>query len=224
MGVKEIIKQAFLEGYATSNITVKTVFICLICTVIVAAYIYVVYRTLNKNTFYNRNFNLSLMALAIITSAIILTVQSNIVVSLGMVGALSIVRFRTAIKDPMDLVFLFWSISAGIICGAGFALIAIVASLLITIVILVVSSKPVAKGTLLLVVNASSYQNEKELLEIVQGNCKYSKVRSRNASRSGLNLAVEVIAGDPSALLASLLEKECVVNASLVEHDGNITV
>ena len=107
MGLKELLQRALLEGYAVNELNVGTMFTCIGLTAIIALYIYFVYRMMNKNSFYNRSFSLSLVELAVITSAIILTIQSNIVVSLGMVGALSIVRFRTAIKDPMDLVFLF---------------------------------------------------------------------------------------------------------------------
>lgn len=97
---------------------------------------------------------------------VILTIQSNIVVSLGMVGALSIVRFRTAIKNPMDLVFLFWSISVGIICGAGYAMIAVIGSIIITIGIILFSIMPVERESLILVVNSSEY-NEDEIIDVV---------------------------------------------------------
>ena len=123
MGIREVIRRSFVEGYATGSLEIDAVFVCILCTAAIAVYIYMVYKCINKNSFYNRNFNLSLIAIAIVTSAVILTIQSNIVVSLGMVGALSIVRFRTAIKDPMDLFFLFWSISVGIChdcCGCFF--------------------------------------------------------------------------------------------------------
>jgi len=104
MGLGELLERALLEGYATSNLTIGTMFLCIGITAALALYIYFVYKMLNKNSFYNRSFSLSLVEMSVITAAIILTIQSNIVVSLGMVGALSIVRFRTAIKDPMDLV------------------------------------------------------------------------------------------------------------------------
>ena len=130
----DIMKQLFLEGYASVNMNMGIILGCVICTLVLAIYVFVVYKWIHKNEFYNKNFNLSLIALAVITAAVILTIQSNIVVSLGMVGALSIVRFRTAIKDPLDLVFLFWSIGIGIICGAGFAAIAVITSIALTIV------------------------------------------------------------------------------------------
>ena len=158
-----------------------------------------------------------------ITSAIILTIQSNIVVSLGMVGALSIVRFRTAVKDPVDLMFLFWSISVGIICGAGFAAIAVVASIAMTILIVCFSMLPEARETVVLVVNASSYEDEETIMKLVGETCKYAKTRARNLTRTSLNLAVEVKPKDQKALIDGLMGMDGVVSASLVEHDGNVT-
>nr|MCR4903643.1 DUF4956 domain-containing protein [Butyrivibrio sp.] len=176
-----------------------------------------------KKSFYNKSFSLSLLIIALITSAIILTIQSNIVVSLGMVGALSIVRFRTAIKDPMDLAFLFWAISAGIICGAGFALIAVVVSLIVTMVIALFEIKNEPKGSMLLVVDSSAFDKEKEILAVVEKYSGIIKVRARNASKAGLDLTIEVKTEQASELVNELLGLEYVTNSSLIEHDGNIT-
>lgn len=222
MGIMDTIRKTFLEGYATSDIQIGTIFVCIVCTSAIAAYIFIVYRSINKKAFYNRNFNLSLMAMAVVTAAIILTVQSNIVVSLGMVGALSIIRFRTAIKDPMDLVFLFWSISVGIICGAGFAMIAVIASIALTIILVLMTMLPEAKGSLVLVVNAFSYENEDEIMSIVDNTCQYAKTRARNVSKNNINLAIEVKVKDQKSLIRQLMELESVTSASLVEHDGDV--
>ena len=159
MELVSMFKKALIEGYATDKIGLGTILICFVFTMAISLYICGVYKLITKKSFYNKSFSLSLLIIALITSAIILTIQSNIVVSLGMVGALSIVRFRTAIKDPMDLAFLFWAISAGIICGAGFALIAVVVSLIVTVVIALFEVKNEPKGSMLLVVNASSFDN-----------------------------------------------------------------
>ena len=97
MNYIDIFKKSFLEGYASSNLTVKSILVCMAITILISAYIFFVYRLINRNSFYNKNFNMSLPAIAIITAAIILTIQSNILFSVGMVGALSIVIFRTAI-------------------------------------------------------------------------------------------------------------------------------
>ena len=223
MSIAEMVRKAFLEGYATGDIQISTILFCILCTSVIASYIYVVYRSINRNAFYNRTFNLSLIAMAVITAAVILTIQSNIVVSLGMVGALSIVRFRTAIKDPLDLVFLFWSISVGIICGAGFAMIAVAASIAMTVIVSFFSFSSEAKGALLLVVNADSYKAEKEIMKVTEQFCQYARTRARNVTKTSLNLAVEVKVKDAGELIDALMGLEDVTSASLVEHDGNIT-
>ncbi len=222
MGFIDLLKKAFMEGYATSSITLQTVLMCIGCTVLIAIYIYFIYKIINRNAFYNKGFNISLVIIAVITAAIILTIQSNIVVSLGMVGALSIVRFRTAIKDPMDLAFLFWSISAGIICGAGFAGIAVVASLFVTLLIVLFSSSFKAASTLMLVVNADSHEREDEIMKAVREFCKYSRTRARNVSKNGLNIAIEVKTNKPSELIDKLIKMDFVTDASLVENDSEI--
>lgn len=223
MNILSMLQQAFLEGYATRELTVPVMFMCIILTAVIGTYIFIVYKLVNRNSFYNRNFNLSLIALAVITSAIILTIQSNIVVSLGMVGALSIVRFRTAIKDPLDLVFLFWAISVGIICGAGFVMISVIASAVLTIVIIVVSVLPGEKGALVLVVNAPSFDSYDRIIAIVEHNTSYSKIRARNITNEYLNMAIEIKTRRPEVLLEELMESESVTSVSLVEHDGEIT-
>lgn len=224
MTIKETLEKTFFDGYATTDIQVSTIFICIICTMLLSVYIYMLYKNINKNSFYNRNFNLSLIVIAIITASIILTIQSNIVVSLGMVGALSIVRFRTAIKDPIDLVFLFWSISIGIICGAGFVMIAVIASIILTIVIVVFSMLPETRNSMILVVNTKSYKNDNEIMKIVNEECTYMRMRARNVSKEGMNMAIEVNVKNQAQLIEKLMELEFILSASLVEHDGDVTV
>ena len=222
MNILSIIEKTFLEGYATGELDITTMFVCIGFTAVLALLICLVYKLANKKSFYNRSFELSLFGLAVITSAIILTIQSNIVVSLGMVGALSIVRFRTAIKEPMDLVFLFWSISIGIICGAGFAMIAVICSIVLTIGILVFSMIPANKGTMMLVVNAASY-DEKALLSTIRSHCSLYKVRARSITEDGVNVAVEVRTSHPHKLVEGVSAMENILSVSLVEHDGEVT-
>ena len=223
MKFAEVLKKSFLEGYGAVTIDFATIVTCMAITVLVAAYIFMVYRMLNRKAFYNRNFNLSLIALAVITAAVILTIQSNIVISLGMVGALSIVRFRTAVKDPMDLVFLFWSISAGIICGAGFAVVAVVASIVITVIILLCDKMPVGTAAVILLVNSTDYKTESRIMEVVEKYCESSKVKARNLTKDKLNMAIEVKTGEGGKLVEQLMDLESVTSASLVDHDGEVT-
>lgn len=159
-----------------------------------------------------------------ITAAIILTIQSNIVVSLGMVGALSIVRFRTAIKDPLDLIFLFWAISVGIICGAGYALISVIASVVVTVIIVFFARVTDQKGMMLLVINAQDYRLEEEIMYVVNKYTRYAHIKARNISQMGLNMAIEVQTEEARKLIAGLMKNPQVENASLVDHEGDITV
>ena len=223
MRLTEVLKKSFLEGYGSVNIDFSTIVMCMLITVLVAMYIFMIYRLLNRSAFYNRNFNLALIALAVITAAVILTIQSNIVISLGMVGALSIVRFRTAVKDPMDLVFLFWSISAGIICGAGFAVVAVVASVIITVIILLCDRMPVGRAAVILLVNSSDYRTEPQIMEIVEKRCENSRVKARTLTKDRLNMAIEVRTQEGGKLVEQLMELDSVISASLMDHDGEVT-
>ena len=133
MGFKDIFKKSFIQGFTRYDATPENIIVVFLIAGFFALYIFFAYRLLTRRTFYSKSFNIALPALVMITAGVILTIQSSVVISLGMVGALSIVRFRTAIKDPMDLVFLFWAISTGIICGAGLAQISCVLAFILTV-------------------------------------------------------------------------------------------
>ncbi len=188
-----------------------------------ALYIFLVYRVVTRRTFYSKNFNISLAMLCLITAAIILAIQFSIVISLGMVGALSIVRFRTAIKDPMDLVFLFWSIGVGIICGAGLAEIAVILSVLITVGILVLDRFPMVAVPMLLVVNAEDNDVEEKVVDVVKRYCKYSKIKSRNMTGSRMNMIIEVRTNQEGELMKEVGRLEHISSVSLLSHDGEAT-
>ncbi len=224
MNLADMIQRTFWEGYASGSLQISDILVCLCTVVVISVYIFFIYRGIKKNSFYNKNFNLSLIALAIIIAAIIMTIQTNIVISLGMVGALSIIRYRTAVKDPMDLVFLFWSISMGIICGAGFALIAIISSLVLSVFLLVFSKISGPRGALILLVNANDFEAEDEIMEIVKSDCKVYSVKSRNLTKDHLDMAIEVFPSDQGALVKKLVGLDKVESASLVAHDGEVTL
>ena len=223
MSFKDIFKKSFLEGYASAEITTTTVIVALGIACVLALYIFFVYRVVTRKTFYSKNFNISLAGVTVITAGLILTMQSSIVLSLGMVGALSIVRFRTAIKDPMDLMFLFWSISVGIICGAGLSQIAVILSVIITVGILVLDHLPVAKAPMLLVVNADNPDAEEVVSRAVAKYVKHFNVKSRNMTQNSLDLVVELRTNQGSQLLREVMALEGVVSASLLSHDGEAT-
>lgn len=222
MSFRDIIKKSVLQSFTGSSITTTTVCVTLGITVILALYIFAVYYLSTRKTFYNKTFNVSLAAISVITASIILAMQSNLAISLGMVGALSIVRFRTAVKDPKDLVFLFWSISVGIICGAGIFEIAVISSLIVTIGLFVLELTPVGYAGGILVINCNSLDQEAEIMEIVKAGSKKPSVKSRNASVTGVDFVIECRAKEPSQMLQKLQALEGVSGVALMEHDGEV--
>lgn len=223
MSMSDIFKKSFLDGFTSTDINIYTAASAMLITCLIALYIFVVYRIVTRKTFYNKSFNISIAVIAVITSAVIITIQSSIVVSLGMVGALSIVRFRTAVKDPLDLVFLFWSIVVGIICGVGLAQIAIMLSIIVTCGIVLLEKIPVAKAPMMLVINSNNMSVEKSVMEILDKYSRHSTVKSRNMTRSSLDMIVEIRTGAGSELLQEILAVEGVRSASLLSHDGEVT-
>lgn len=223
MSFKDIFKKSFLEGFASTEITTITVVAALAIACALALYIFFVYRVLTRKTFYSKNFNISLAGITVITAALILTMQSSVVLSLGMVGALSIVRFRTAIKDPMDLMFLFWSISVGIICGAGLAQVAVILSIVITLGVLILDQLPVAKAPMILVVNANNLDAETAVAAEVSQFDKHFRVKSRNMTSSTLDLVIELRTARGSELVRQIMKLEGITSASLLSHDGEVT-
>ncbi len=221
MGLNELIKRAMFEGYASRALSVSAILLCICITALLGAYIFIIYRRINQATFYNRSFNISLVAIAVITAAIIITIQSNIVVSLGMVGALSIVRFRTAVKDPLDLVFLFWSISIGIICGAGFALIAVIASLALTVIIVILLSIKQDKSVTLLSIRTNNFEAENMIMDIIKNNCTYSNVRAQNMDADGMDMTIEIRIKEKERLVHELMNADFTKSLSFVENSGN---
>lgn len=220
---KDIFKKSFLEGFASAELTTMTIAAALGVACALALYIFFVYRVVTRKTFYSKNFNITLAGLTVITAALILTMQSSVVLSLGMVGALSIVRFRTAVKDPMDLMFLFWSIAVGIICGAGLAQIAVILSLVVTVGVLVLDRMPVAKAPMILVVNASDLNGEQAIAAVIETYVQHFSVKSRNMTASSLDLVIELRTDDGGTLVREIMNIPGVTAASLLSHDGEVT-
>ncbi|MBQ2618399.1 MAG: DUF4956 domain-containing protein [Oscillospiraceae bacterium] len=223
MSTGDIFKKSFLEGYASGEITATTIAACLLIAGLLGIYVFFAYRFLCRKAFFNKNFSIALIGIAEITAAIILTVQSNVVISLGMVGALSIVRFRTAIKDPLDLVFLFWSISIGIICGAGLAMVAVALSVVVSLLLWIFNALPIAKAPVLLLVSSGDLKGEADIVKTAEAHCKAVTMKSRNLTTAQLDLIMEVRTEDEAALTAAIMALSGVTACSVVAHDGEVT-
>lgn len=223
MSFSDIFKKSFLDGFTSIDINIYTAASAMMITSFIAFYIFIVYRLMTRKTFYSKTFNIAIAVISVITAGVIITIQSSIVVSLGMVGALSIVRFRTAVKDPMDLVFLFWSIVVGIICGVGLAEIAILLSIIVTAGIVLLDRIPVARAPMMLVVNSGDPDAEQKIMEIVRKFNRHSTVKSRNMTQDSLDMIIELRTNSGSELLKEILTLKGVTSASLLSHDGEVT-
>ncbi|MBQ6968109.1 MAG: DUF4956 domain-containing protein [Lachnospiraceae bacterium] len=225
MELGKIFDQAFLQGFAGRDIGTKEIMISLVITAVLSVYIFFIYRVITRKHFYSKNFNISLSVVSLITCGIILTIQSSLVVSLGMVGALSIVRFRTAVKEPIDLGFMFWSISIGIMCGAGMTEIAILTSLFVTIMIVALEFIPAGKSPVLLLVNYYDFPETEEKLEkAVEENTAFHKVRSRNVTNGIVDIVYEIRLKDEKALSKAVADIKGVNSSTVMSHDGEISI
>lgn len=222
VSVQDIIKKSFLEGFQNTNLSIKNVAILLLVAGLLGIYLFFVYRILTTNTFYSKSFNVSLILMCIITAAIIVTIQSSIVVSLGMVGALSIVRFRTAVKEPLDLIFMFWSISIGIICGAGMPGLAVMLSLGATVIVLVFYRLPEVRQSWVLVVNAENNKCAETVFKTVVKYDKHYNVKSRNITENSADFVIEIRLKDYEELIQEISEIKGVFAVSVVSHKGDI--
>lgn len=223
MHFSDVLKNIIKSGFSYPDISTTQIVVCLLAAYILAMYVHAVYRFTTKNTFYNKNFGTSMALIAVITAGIIMAIQSSLVISLGMVGALSIVRFRTAIKDPMDLLFLFWSISIGIICGAGLFELAIIMCIVATLGILIFKLTPFKNNSMLLVLNSTSKEDFPAIMDTIESNTSSRMIKAKNVSRDGMELIVEVrLKGGQEKIVDALLGIQNVQNVHLLENDTDV--
>ena len=222
MSATDIIKKSVLEHFNSGNLGTSTILVVLGMALLLGLFIYFVYRFTTRSGFYNRNLNKTLAAMPVITAGIMLAMQSNLVISLGMVGALSIVRFRNAVKDAIDLTFLFWSISIGIITGAGLFELALILSLVMTVLVFGLDLLPTFRAPYLLVISGASDTQETDLLNIVKNYDKKALVRSRNVSVRGSEWIVELQTKNQAELVQKISEVKGIASVNLLSHDGDV--
>lgn len=222
MSFKDAIRRSVLEGFANADMPTSQVLTILAITFFIGLYIYFIYRLVNKSSLYDRSFHIAMAVISVVTAGIIIAMQSSIVISLGMVGALSIVRFRTAVKDAMDLLFLFWSIGEGIICGAGLFEIAVIVALMVTVGIFILEYIPARKKPYLLILNGESDDYEPALSECLNKFCRDIKIKSRNLKNNGLDIICEIRTDKETELMAALKNISGIKNISLLTHEGEV--
>lgn len=222
MTFNDIFKSSFLEKAV--EFSILDVSIAMLLSFAIGLFIFFVYKKTFVGVMYSASFGVSIMAMTLITTFIILAVTSNIILSLGMVGALSIVRFRTAVKEPLDIAFLFWAISVGIVIGAGLIPLGVIGSIFIGIVLLVFVNKKSTDTPYIIILNLKNDKAEDDCIIKIKSMTKKSLVKAKTVSKNGIELTVEVRLLEMSAkLLNELLTIDGVNNACLVSYNGEYT-
>ena len=216
--VQDIIKKSFLKNFMEA-ISLETLIVSSVVSLIFAIGVYIVYLLTCDKTIYSKKFNIAMSLMTVITSSLVLAMQSNIVISLGMVGALSIVRFRTAIKEPKDLLFLFWAISNGIIIGAGLYSVATVLAIVLSIALLIFEVIPEKGKSMLLVINFKDLDKEAKIEEVLKNQKVKFTVKSKNVFKDKVDIMYEICTKKDTEMLAELQKIESVNSMNLIKQD-----
>ena len=220
MNFNDIFKSSFLEN--VSSISVLDMVLTIVLSFGIGLFIFLIYKKTYRGVMYSAGFGTTLIALTMITSIVILAVTSNVVLSLGMVGALSIVRFRTAIKDPLDIAFLFWSIGAGIILAAGMIPLAIIGSVCIGLILLVFVNQKSHTHPYMVVLNCVNHDAEVKAKEFLAKNVTRTTVKSKSAVKGAIEMNIEVrLKEDDTDFINILSEMPGVNSAVIVSYNGD---
>jgi len=219
MTFSDVFKSSFLSNI--NSFSTLDVLLALGLAFVIGLFIFLIYKKTYQGVMYSDSFGVSLIAMSMITSLVIIAVTSNVVLSLGMVGALSIVRFRTAIKEPMDIAFLFWAIAVGIVLGAGLLPLAIIGSVIIGIIIVVFSTRKIGDTPYILVVSCENEETESVAYELIKEDAKKSLLKSKSVNKLGIELTYEVrIKDDNTSFVNKISAVDGITNAVLVSYNG----
>ena len=219
LNFNDIIKNSAIESSFLGTYSIQDIVSVILVTFVVSLFMFFIYKKTYSGNVYSHKFNVSLVVMALITSEIILTISSNLVLSLGMVGALSIVRFRTAVKESLDIVFMFWAISIGITTGARLYALTIISSLLIGLILYVLLKFKNTNNVYLMVIHHIAKSTDKVFEQLQDGNYK---IKSKTVSRGLIELTLEIrLIGSAPELVEQLAEIEGVSNVSLVSYNGD---
>ena len=220
MNFNDIFKSSFLENI--SSISALDMFLTILLSFGIGLFIFLIYKKTYRGVMYSTGFGTTLIALTMITSIVILAVTSNVVLSLGMVGALSIVRFRTAIKDPLDIAFLFWSIGAGIVLAAGMIPLAVIGSVSIGLILLIFVNQKSHTYPYMVVLNCVNHDAEVKAREFLEKNVIRTTVKSKSAVKGAVEMNIEVrLKEDNTDFINVLSEMPGVNSVVIVSYNGD---
>lgn len=220
MSFNDIFKSSFLEN--VNSVSLLDMVIALLLAFCLGMFIFLVYKKTFTGVMYSSSFGVTLVALTLITTLVILAVTSNVVLSLGMVGALSIVRFRTAIKEPLDIAFLFWSIAAGIVLAAGMIPLAVIGSVFIGIVLILFVNKKSHSNPYIVVLQCDGHDSETAAKDFLNKQVQRYVVKSKTAQKGFVELNLEIrLKNDNTDFINALAEMNGVNSAVLVSYNGD---
>lgn len=215
-------KELFELFGKSSDLSLENIITRLAVATVIACFIFLSYRISHDGSIYSKKFNVSLAALTVITTTVMIVIGNNLAMSLGMVGALSIVRFRTAVKEPLDLAFLFWSIAVGIVLAAGMIVLAVVGSVLIGIVLLVFVNRKSSRNPYIVVVNCCGSGSEQQVQQLLRQSAERCTVKSKTVRKGDIELNIEIrMKDDNTDFINALSEMEGVSSAVLVSYNGD---
>lgn len=219
MSFNDIFKSSFLESVSSFSIT--DVLLGMIFSVAIGLFIFLIYKKTFTGVMYSTSFSVTLVGLSLVTTLVIMAVTSNVVLSLGMVGALSIVRFRTAIKEPMEIVFLFWAIASGIVIGAGMIPLSIIGSAIIGIVLLIFANKKVSEDPYIIVISCTDDGSEQSALNMIEKSVQRYVVKTKTVTSTGIEITAEIRIKDSyTGFVNKICNLDGVQNATLVSYNG----
>lgn len=219
MTFNDIFKSSFLENI--TSVSILDMALALVLAFGLGLFIFFVYKKTYQGVMYSSSFGTTLIALTMITTVVILAVTSNVVLSLGMVGALSIVRFRTAIKEPLDIAFLFWSIAVGIVLAAGMIPLAVIGSVVIGLILLVFVNRKQHSSPYIAVLSCADTEAEKAAVEYLKSKTEKCVVKSKTASKGAVELNLDVrLRDDNTDFINELADMQGVTSAVLVSYNG----
>ena len=219
MTFNDIFKSSFLESITEFSVT--DLLLGLGASLIIGLFIFVIYKKTFTGVMYSTGFALTLVGLSLVTTLVIMAVTSNVVLSLGMVGALSIVRFRAAIKEPLEIVFLFWAIAIGIVVGAGMIVLAVVGSVVIGLILLIFANRKIRDNPYILVLNCKDEESENAALKLIGESVNRHVVKSKTITPAGIELTSEIRTKDATTSFVNRINDiPGIMSATLVSYNG----
>lgn len=219
MNFSDIFKSSFLES--VSSFSVIDTLIGMAFALVLGLFIFIIYKKTFNGVMYSSGFALTLPGLSLVTTLVIMAVTSNVVLSLGMVGALSIVRFRAAIKEPIEIVYLFWSLAVGIVIGAGMIPLAVIGSVIIGVLLLLFANRKIHDNPYIIVLNCKNEKAEESALATLDKSVDKYVIKSKTVNRDGIELTAELRMKEAATSFVNrLCEINGVENAVLVSYNG----